>query len=447
MNDINYVPTLHVHVSHSSSSDQQSYFLQQNQTRSTTPVQVNTKRPAPLTDLTNLPTTCLTLSTEAQEATPSKIPPDCGSPSRILKFLDGAEEEIKNIIETEKVNMAEAATQTWEDELLSTLTNANKIFTNEVLALREERDKLRKELESARHPANCLSGDDTRTKFLTGLPSYFIFVSLFNFLSLFVNATKTSLTLKDEFLPTLMKLRLNLKDQDLAYRFNVSKSSDNKIFTKWINVMHFRTKKFIIFPEEETVHKIIPPVFKKHFPNLCCIIDCTEIFIERPTNYLARALTYSRYKKHTTIKLLIGCLPNGIACFLSRCWGGRASDNKITFSTGFLGKLDVGNLVLADRRFTMEEDFAFKRLAVPPFTKGKKQLSKRDVEKSKQISNIRIHVERVISALKNHFLKGPLPVWFIMSKDGKSIATTDKVVTVCSVLTNLGDPILKYKKK
>ena len=47
-----------------------------------------------------------------------------------------------------------------------------------------------------------------------------------------------------------------MEDQDLAYRFNVSKSSVNQIFTKWINGLYFRTEKLIIFPEKETVRKI-----------------------------------------------------------------------------------------------------------------------------------------------------------------------------------------------
>ena len=147
----------------------------------------------------------------------------------------------------------------------------------------------------------------------------------------------------------------------------------------------------------------------------------------------------------------IGCLPNGIVCFLSKCWGGRASDNKITSTSGFLNKLEAGDLVLADRGFTMDDDFAIRgvKLVVPAFTKGKTQLSKKEVEKGKQIARVRIHVERVISALKNRYtiLKGPLPVRFIMSKDSQGITTIDKIVTVCSVLTNLGKPILKCKKK
>ena len=36
------------------------------------------------------------------------------------------------------------------------------------------------------------------------------------------------------------------------------------------------------------------------------VIDCFEVFIERPYNLLARAQTFSSYKHHNTVKVLIG---------------------------------------------------------------------------------------------------------------------------------------------
>ena len=44
--------------------------------------------------------------------------------------------------------------------------------------------------------------------------------------------------------------------------------------------------------------------------------------------------------------------------------------------------------MLADHRFTVLEDIALQgaRLEIPAFTRGKKQLSKQDVEMSKQLS-------------------------------------------------------------
>lgn len=47
------------------------------------------------------------------------------------------------------------------------------------------------------------------------------------------------------------------------------------------------------------------------------IIDCFEVFIDRPTNLLARAQTFSYYKHRNTVKILIGITPQGTVCFVS----------------------------------------------------------------------------------------------------------------------------------
>ena len=71
-------------------------------------------------------------------------------------------------------------------------------------------------------------------------------------------------------------------------------------------------------------------------------------------------------------------------------------------------------MVLGDRGFTIEEDVAVygAKLEIPSFTRGKRQLSQREVETSQQLSAIRIHVERIIGLLKKQFtiLKGPISV-------------------------------------
>ena len=59
-------------------------------------------------------------------------------------------------------------------------------------------------------------------------------------------------------------------------------------------------------------------------------IDCFEVFIDTPRNLLARAQTFSNYKHHNTIKILIGITPQGAVCFLSQAWGSRTSDKYLT---------------------------------------------------------------------------------------------------------------------
>ena len=155
----------------------------------------------------------------------------------------------------------------------------------------------------------------------------------------------------------------------------------------------------------------MPAVFKELYPNCRCIIDCSEIFIETPRNFDARSKTYSNYKKHNTVKFLIGITPVGTISFLSRCWGGRVSDKNLTQESDFFEFVESGDVVLADRGFTIAEDLAVHgvKLEIPAFTRGKGQLSQRDVELSKQLSKVRIHVEQVIGNLKNKYtiLKGP----------------------------------------
>lgn len=154
----------------------------------------------------------------------------------------------------------------------------------------------------------------------------------------------------------------------------------------------------------------MPQIFKDLYPRTWCIIDCSEIFIERPCAYQARAQTYSNYKKHNTVKFLIDITPCGAISFLSKWWGGRATDRCITQNSGFL-RLDHGDVILADRRFDISDDLAIygARLEIPAFTRGKKQLSLQEVEYSKRLSKVRIHVERVIGLLKKNTLYFRVP--------------------------------------
>jgi hypothetical protein len=110
-----------------------------------------------------------------------------------------------------------------------------------------------------------------------------------------------------------------------------------------------------------------------------------------------------------------------------------------------------GDQILADRGFPLQDDFATvcgTHIIIPAFTKGKKQLSAQEVEFSRKLSSVRLHIERVIGNLRNRYtiLKSVLPVQSLMSvKDEKycvAIANIDKIVKVCAALTNLRSGII-----
>ena len=82
------------------------------------------------------------------------------------------------------------------------------------------------------------------------------------------------------------------------------------------------------------------------------------------------------------------------------------------------------------------------RLEIPAFTKGKKQLSREEVEKMR---HVRIHVERVIGQLRNKYtiLQKTLPITLIKRPSDTVVTTIDKIVTVAAVLTNLSKSCIK----
>ena len=127
---------------------------------------------------------------------------------------------------------------------------------------------------------------------------------------------------------------------------------------------------------------------------------------------------------------------------MSRLWGGRVSDKYLTQESGFLRLLEPGDTVLADRGFDIADDIGLHggELAIPAFTRGKSQLTQKEVEFSQRLARVRIHVERVIGLMKNKYtvLQGTLPISLVKHKDSHSeLANVDKILITCAALTNL----------
>ena len=120
-----------------------------------------------------------------------------------------------------------------------------------------------------------------------------------------------------------------------------------------------------------------------------------------------------------TVKCLIG-----MVLFHLYQRGGVAGYHKyFTENCGLLGYLQPGDVILADRGFTVQDSVGLycAEVKVPPskvspFTRGKKQLSRSDVDTARQLSCVRIHVERVIGVIRQKYtiLESTLPINMIM---------------------------------
>ena len=146
------------------------------------------------------------------------------------------------------------------------------------------------------------------------------------------------------------------------------------------------------------------------------------------------------------MKFLIATTPQGVVSFISKGWGGRVSDKYLTENCGILNHLQPGDQILADRGFTVQDSVGLycAEVKLPPFTKGKKQLSRLESDTARQLSRVRIHVERVIGSLRQKYtvLESTLPINMIMCDDKTDISIIDKIVVVCCALCNVCDSIV-----
>ena len=124
------------------------------------------------------------------------------------------------------------------------------------------------------------------------------------------------------------KITSGVPHQDHAYRFNVSRTVVSRIIVSCLTVTDVTLSPLISWPDREQPQRTMPRCFSDSFGlKTSVIIDCFEVFIDRPSNLLARAQTFSNY----TIKVLIGITPQGTILFVSKAWGGRTSDKFLKF--------------------------------------------------------------------------------------------------------------------
>ena len=130
---------------------------------------------------------------------------------------------------------------------------------------------------------------------------------------------------------------------------------------------------------------------------------------------------------------MIGIAPSEAVMFLSAGWCGRVSNKQISIDSGFFEKISMGNCILADTGFTLKDELA--ALKITHFTKGKNQLSGKELDTSCQLSKFRIHVERVIGQIKKFcMLQNIVPL--------TQIDLLDEIMVIVCAITSLNKSIV-----
>ncbi|XP_068703808.1 uncharacterized protein [Montipora foliosa] len=183
---------------------------------------------------------------------------------------------------------------------------------------------------------------------------------------------KRDVGLKEEFILVLLRLKLGLMERHLADMFAVSVSTVSRIYMTWVRFLALTFNGSLLrWPSKQEITTHMPNSFSK-YPGARVIIDCTEFFIEKPSSPSTQKATWSDYKHHNTVKLLVGITPSGAFSFISKLWSGSTSDRRVTQESGLIDLLEEGDQVMADRGFIISDLLTKKgvKLNMPPFTKG-----------------------------------------------------------------------------
>ena len=246
-----------------------------------------------------------------------------------------------------------------------------------------------------------------------------------------------SLSFEEELFLVFVKLKTGFNNCQLEHLFGISDSMISQIFTTHINFLEVELKLLFEMPE---VGREGTAECYKQFPNLKVVLDCTEIRTQRSRDLRARKELYSHYKGNETMKFMVGLAPNLCVNYVSKGYGGRASDRKITLeSPELLSALTPGSAVMSDRGFNLSEELKELgvELIIPDFKgRDRSQLTRGECESSENIAKARIHVERIIQRIRTFHILGHTAL--LSMKD-----IMQQVFTVCAYLTNFQLPIVR----
>lgn len=199
-----------------------------------------------------------------------------------------------------------------------------------------------------------ISDSDENVRNFTGMPNAATFHTLFSELPTIEDnemSCKKSLRLIDQFLITLVRLKLGLVLADLSFRFSVSTATCSRIINKWIDHLHVHLSFLIYWPTRNQIDNSMPEDFAVKFPKTRVVIDCTELFTQTSQSLADQSLMYSHYKSHMTWKALVGITPNGVVSFVSDLWAGSVSDKQLVERSNILQLCEEGDAIMADKGF------------------------------------------------------------------------------------------------
>ncbi|KAM4652554.1 uncharacterized protein O3C94_014832 isoform 2-T2 [Discoglossus pictus] len=267
---------------------------------------------------------------------------------------------------------------------------------------------------------NSIKSENKWVRFYTGFEGY---EQLTNFLGFLTADQKlcagkickrkevgpqSALSLEDQLLLVLTRLRLGLLLQDLAFRFRVSESTVSRYWLNWTELLHARLTQIPILYSSRYLDVFEPKRIAQHQDLTCTVMDCTDLFFEVQAKDRSKPSSTHPCRNHYLRRGYAIASPNGF----------------ITFSSSL--PFGIATKVM-DGQAQEELSGISLPLELPPFMQNVPvQMTQQQQEMSRQVLSLLSLIDK---ALNFRFLKGVYP----QSME----AQVDRAWTICCYLACL----------
>jgi hypothetical protein len=293
--------------------------------------------------------------------------------------------------------------------------------------------------DSVQFQASTFFTDDEKVKFYTGIDSIEKLWLLFRYVEDRIDTASDStinrLPLFEQFCITIMRLRLNLQPQDMAYRFGLELPELVDCITTFLSIMFkFLVPTHIHWSSREDINSTLPNCFKRsNLDNCVGVIEHLEVSMSSDFG------NEDGRSKHFIY--LIGFTPAGFVSFVSIGFPANWKKEDIWLKSGILNHLEHGDWILTEGGKSAYKAEALEKTVNPFVENFGLQLVQVDEEDKRIV--VQRQCKRVIESLKKRFAIFQSEITGLSSIHSLAVSwdgmtTIDQMVKVCCALHNNG---------
>ncbi|KAM6452520.1 uncharacterized protein PHA67_018802 isoform 2-T2 [Liasis olivaceus] len=192
-------------------------------------------------------------------------------------------------------------------------------YSATVLSLSKQlRGQLEAQAQHAVFSLECVKTHSNWLRFYTGFDGYPRFKAFLDFLQegkSLENGPPCALSPENQLFLVLVRLRLGLLLQDLAFRFHISESTASRYWLSWMELMEQRLRQVPVSCSKRYIDAFKPQHQLRHHDMVLVALDCAELFFEAQGRTRRRAGGSQSPRAHYSTHGYALAAPSGFLTF------------------------------------------------------------------------------------------------------------------------------------